>query len=251
MIRAILVDDEISNTKNLKALLAKHCPHVEVVAIANTITEAANSIKYNKPNLVFLDIEMGSQTSFDLLKDLEAIDFQVIFVTAYNQYGIRAIKHAALDYLLKPIDIDELKQAVEKARIKVNAIAQNPQVEFLLQQLTSKQRLPRKIALAFQNEIRYLLISDIVRCEADDTYTVFHLLNKEKIISSKPLREYSEILTPHSFIRTHQSHLINPSYIQSWLKEDGGTLLLTNLEKIPVSKPNRERVRNTLARCNW
>lgn len=247
MIRAILVDDEISNTKNLKALLAKYCPHVEVVAIANTITEAVISIANNKPNLVFLDIEMGRQTGFDLLKNFETIDFQVIFVTAYNQYGIQAIKHAALDYLLKPIDIDELKLAVEKARKKVSTIAQNLQVEFLVEQLALKQRRPCKIALAFQNEIRYLLISDIVRCEADDTYTVFHLINEKKIISSKPLREYSEILIPHSFIRTHQSHLINPNYIQSWLKEDGGTLLLTNLEKIPVSKPNRERVKKTLA----
>ncbi|OJZ07395.1 MULTISPECIES: LytR/AlgR family response regulator transcription factor [Sphingobacterium] len=247
MIRAILVDDEISNTKNLKALLAKYCPDVEVVAIANTITEAASLIKNNRPNLVFLDIEMGSQTGFDLLKDFETIDFQVIFVTAYNQYGIQAIKHAALDYLLKPIDIDELKLAVEKACKKVSTIVQNPGVEFLIQQLTSKQRVPQKIALAFQNETRYLLISDIIRCEADDTYTVFHLLNEEKIISSKPLREYSEILIPHNFIRTHQSHLINPFYIQSWLKEDGGTLLLANREKIPVSKPNRERVKNALA----
>ncbi len=247
MIRAILVDDEISNTKNLKALLAKYCPDIEVVAIANTINEAASSIKNNRPNLVFLDIEMGHQTSFDLLKTFETIDFQVIFVTAYNHYGIQAIKHAALDYLLKPIDIDELKLAVEKARKKVSTIAQNLQVEFLVQQLTTKQRLPQKIALASQNETRYLLISDIVRCEADGTYTVFHLLNEEKITSSKPLREYSDILIPHSFIRTHQSHLINPSYIQSWLKEDGGTLLLTNREKIPVSKPNRERVKNTLA----
>ncbi len=247
MIRALLVDDETSNTNNLKAMLAKYCPQVAILATANSIAEAANSITDHQPNLIFLDIEMGSQTGFDLLQNIGMIDFQVIFVTAHNQYGIQAIKHAALDYLLKPIDIDELKLAVEKAEKKINTLAQKSQVEFLIQQWASKNQLPQKIALSFQNETRYILISDIIRCEANDTYTIFHLINEPQIIASKPLKEYSEILIPHGFIRTHQSHLINPSYIKSWLKEDGGIILLTNKVKIPVSKPNRERVKDTLA----
>ncbi|WP_237249371.1 LytR/AlgR family response regulator transcription factor [Sphingobacterium faecale] len=245
MIRALLIDDETANINNLKAMLAKYCPQVTILATADTILEATELIEIHRPNLLFLDIEMGSSTGFDLLRRIDTIDFQVIFVTAYHQYGIQAIKHAALDYLLKPIDIDELKLAVAKADEKINTLTQRSQVDFLLQQWTSK-RLPQKIALSFQNETRYLAIQDIVRCEADDTYTVFHFRREPKIIASKPLKEYSEILTPHGFIRTHQSHLINPNYVKSWLKEDGGTILLENEVKIPVSKPNRERVKEAL-----
>lgn len=248
MIRALLVDDETANINNLKAMLAKYCPHVTVLATADTILEAAELIKLHRPNLIFLDIEMGKDTGFDLLQSINLIDFQVIFVTAYHKYGIQAIKHAALDYLLKPLDIDELKVAVAKADEKINSLAQQSQVDFLLQQWTSKRQLPQKIALSFQNETRYLLVQDIVRCEADDAYTVFHFLNEAKIIASKPLKEYSELLIPHGFIRTHQSHLINPNYVKSWLKEDGGTILLENQVKIPVSKPNRDRVKDALAR---
>ncbi len=247
MIRAILVDDEIANIKNLKAILTKYCPQVTVLATASTITEAEELITLHQPNLLFLDIEMGSSTGFDLLQRIDSIDFQVIFVTAYHQYGIQAIKHAALDYLLKPIDIDELKLAIAKADEKINTLVKQSQVDFLVQQWESKKQLPKKIALSFQNEIRYVVIEDIVRCEADDTYTVFHFLHEPKIIASKPLKEYSELLTPHGFIRTHQSHLINPNYVKCWLKEDGGTILLENEVKIPVSKPNRERVKEALA----
>ncbi|SKB65116.1 two component transcriptional regulator, LytTR family [Sphingobacterium nematocida] len=228
MIRALLIDDEIANTNNLTAMLRKYCPQVTILGTANTIEQAEDLIMRHRPNLLFLDIQMGSHTGFDLLQNINKIDFQVIFVTAYNQYGIQAIKHAALDYLLKPIDIDELKQAVAKAEEKINSLVQKSQVEFLIQQWGTKSHLPKKIALSFQNETRYIPIVDIVRCEADDTYTIFHMLNEPKIIVSKPLKEYTEILTPHGFLRTHQSHLINPRFIKSWLKEDGGTILLTN-----------------------
>lgn len=246
MIRALLIDDEIANTNNLKAMLGKYCVQVTILGTANTIEQAENLIMRHRPNLLFLDIQMGSRTGFDLLQNIDKIDFQVIFVTAYNQYGIQAIKHAALDYLLKPIDIDELKLAVRKAEEKINSLDQKSQVEFLIQQWSPKSKLPQKIALSFQNETRYIPIVDIVRCEADDTYTIFHLLNEPKIIASRSLKEYTEILTPHGFLRTHQSHLINPKFIKSWLKEDGGTILLTNQVKIPVSKPNRDRIKEAL-----
>ena len=244
--KAILIDDEISNLENLRTLLEKHCPQVTITATAQNVNDAVNAIEKYLPHLVFLDIQMGEQTGFDVLKLLPKRNFEVIFVTAYDQYGIQAVKFAALDYLLKPIDIDELLNAVNKAEQKLATQIQNVQLDFLLQQIKKPETTVSKIALPMQSEIRYVALSDIIRCEADNSYTFFFLANGEKILVSKSLKEYADLLTPNGFLRTHQSHLVNPKYVKSWLKEDGGILLLTTAEKIPVSKPNKETVKHTL-----
>ncbi|MBY0542295.1 MAG: LytTR family DNA-binding domain-containing protein [Sphingobacteriaceae bacterium] len=246
--KAILIDDEISNLENLRTLLEKHCPQVTIMATAQNVNDAVNAIEKYLPHLVFLDIQMGEQTGFDVLKLLPKRNFEVIFVTAYDQYGIQAVKFAALDYLLKPIDIDELLNAVNKAEQKLATQIQNVQLDFLLQQIKKPETTVSKIALPMQSEIRYVALSDIIRCEADNSYTFFFLANGEKILVSKSLKEYADLLTPNGFLRTHQSHLVNPKYVKSWLKEDGGILLLTTGEKIPVSKPNKETVKQTLQR---
>ena len=246
--RAILIDDEISNLENLRTLLEKHCRQVTILATAQNVSDGVNSIEKYLPDLVFLDIQMGEQTGFDVLKLLPARNFEVIFVTAYDQYGIQAVKFAALDYLLKPIDIDELINAVNKVEHKLAAQLQNIQLDFLLQQLKKPETKVSTIALQMQSEIRYVSLSEIIRCEADNTYTYFILANSEKILVSKSLKEYADLLRPNGFLRTHQSHLVNPKYVKSWLKEDGGILLLTTGEKIPVSKPNKETVKQALQR---
>lgn len=246
MMRAILIDDEISNLENLQALLAKHCPQVTIMATAQNVSDAVVAIEKHVPHLVFLDIQMGEQTGFEVLKPLPARNFEVIFVTAYDQYGIQAVKFAALDYLLKPIDIEELINAVSKAEYKLATPIQNLQLDFLLQQLKKPETNVSKIALQMQGEIRYVTLSEIIRCEADNTYTHFFLSSDEKILVSKSLKEYADLLRPSGFLRTHQSHLVNPKYVKSWLKEDGGILLLTSGEKIPVSKPNKESVKLAL-----
>ncbi len=244
--RVILIDDEISNLENLQTLLQKHCPQVNIMAATQNVSDAVNAIEKHLPHLVFLDIQMGEQTGFDVLKLLPNRNFEVIFVTAYDQYGIQAVKFAALDYLLKPVDIEELKTAVHKAEQKLVAQSQNLQLDFLLQQIKTPQAAASKIALPMQNEIRYIALSEIIRCEADNTYTSFFLANNEKILVSKSLKEYADLLRPNGFLRTHQSHLVNPKYVKSWLKEDGGILLLTSGEKIPISKPNKETVKQAL-----
>jgi two-component system LytT family response regulator len=187
---------------------------------------------------------MGEQTGFDILKLLPTRNFEVIFVTAYDQYGIQAVKFAALDYLLKPIDIEELVNAVNNAGYKLARQIQTSQIDFLLQQLNKPKTNVNKIAL--QSEIRYVALSEIIRCEADNTYTHFFLSSNEKILVSKTLKEYSDLLRPGGFLRTHQSHLVNPQYVKSWLKEDGGMLLLKSGEKIPISKPNKDTVKLAL-----
>lgn len=244
--KAILIDDEISNLENLRTLLEKHCPQVTIMATAQNINDAVDIIGKYSPDLVFLDIQMGEQTGFDVLKLLPTRNFEVIFVTAYDQYGIQAVKFAALDYLLKPIDIEELINAVNKAEHKLAAQIQNLQLDFLLQQLKKPEPNVSKIALQMQSEIRYVALSEIIRCEADNTYTRFFLSSNEKILVSKSLKEYADLLRPSGFLRTHQSHLVNPKYVKSWLKEDGGILLLTSGEKIPVSKPNKDTVKQAL-----
>ncbi|MBP8067637.1 MAG: response regulator transcription factor [Pedobacter sp.] len=244
--RAILIDDEISNLENLRTLLEKHCPQVTVMATAQNVNAGVNAIEKYSPNVVFLDIQMGEQTGFDVLKLLPKRNFEVIFVTAYDQYGIQAVKFAALDYLLKPIDIDELINAVINAENKLSTQIQNLQLDFLMQQLSKPHANVSTIALQMQSEIRYVALSEIIRCEADNTYTYFFLANSEKILVSKSLKEYADLLRPNGFLRTHQSHLVNPKYVKSWLKEDGGILLLTSGEKIPISKPNKETVKQAL-----
>jgi two-component system LytT family response regulator len=246
--KAILIDDEISNLENLETLLKKHCPQVTIMATAQNASDAVNAIEKHSPHLVFLDIQMGEQTGFDVLKLLPKRNFEVIFITAYDQYGIQAVKFAALDYLLKPIDIEELVNAVNKAEHKLTTQIQTSQLDFLLQQLKKPETNITTIALQMQSEIRYVTLSEIIRCEADNTYTFFFLANNEKILVSKSLKEYSDLLRPNGFLRTHQSHLVNPKYVKSWLKEDGGILLLTSGEKIPVSRPNKETVKQALQR---
>ncbi len=245
--KALIVDDEVSNRENLQQLLQRYAPDVQVCALAENVDEAIKAIRAHRPQLVFLDIQLQDQSGFDLLKQLDEINFEIIFVTAYDQYGIQAVKFAALDYLLKPIDIDELKLAVGKARNAVQQKQKNERLDYLLDYLKDDNQVKPRIALPMFGETRYVNINDIVRCEADNTYTRFMLTGGEQILVSKTLKEYADMLVNYGFLRTHQSHLINIAYIKSWLREDGGSLLLTDQTKIPVSKLKREQVKATLA----
>jgi two-component system, LytTR family, response regulator len=247
MIKAIIVDDEKHNVENLRILINKHCPDVLIVGSAETIPEAVASIELEKPHVVFLDIQMGASTGFDLLKNIAERKFEVIFVTAYDKYGIQAVKFAALDYILKPIDINELLLAIAKVKEKLAAKQNNQQLDFLMDYLKQNGK-PVKIALPQQQEVRYITVADIIRCEAQNTYTWFFLSNSDKILVSKPLKEYDELLAPHNFIRCHQTHLVNPAFVKSFLKEDGGSLLLQNGVKVPVSKQKKDYVKEALSK---
>lgn len=247
MIKAIIVDDEQHNIENLQILLRKHCPDVIIAGTSETIAGAAELVESQKPHVVFLDIQMGADTGFNLLKTTATRNFEVVFVTAYDKYGIQAVKFAALDYLLKPIDTNELIQAVAKAKEKLAVKQNNRQLDFLVDYLRQNDK-PAKIALPQQQEVRYVAVADIVRCEAQNTYTRFFLSNLDKILVSKPLKEYDELLAPHRFIRCHQTHLVNPVFVKSFLKEDGGGLLLHNGDKIPVSKHKKDAVKDALGR---
>lgn len=243
-IRSFIVDDELHNIENLTHLLSIHCTDIDVLGSATQVSDAVKEIHHHQPDLLFLDIRLGQETGFDLLSKLSFDTIEVIFVTAFDQYGIQAVKYAALDYLLKPIDSAELISAVRKAVEKINLRKQNDQLRFLLQELSMGK--VKKIALPTQQEIRYVELSSIVRCESSNNYTFFFLEGGEKILIARTLKEYVDLLLQDGFVRVHQSHLVNRIYIKSWLKEDGGMLLLRDGSRIPVSRFNRDKIKKLL-----
>ena len=245
-IRSIIIDDEPNNIENLQLLLNQYCPEVSIAATAINADSGIEAINAFKPDLIFLDIQMPGKSGFDLLKAFTSINFEIIFITAYDQYGIQAIKFSALDYLLKPININELKLAVEKARQKIIAKQKDYNIINLLEYIKAGNKEIPKIALPTLQEIMYVRVDNIIRCEASNNYTVFYLQNGEKVLVCKTLKEFAELLTPHNFARTHQSHLVNLHFVKSFLREDGGTLLLTDQTKVPISRQNRDMVKEKL-----
>jgi two-component system LytT family response regulator len=245
-IRSIIIDDEPNNIENLRILLNQYCPEISIAATAINTDSGIEAINAFQPDLIFLDIQMPGKSGFDLLKAFTGINFEIIFITAYDQYGIQAIKFSALDYLLKPININELKLAVEKARHKIIAKQKDYNIVNLLEYIKLGNKEIPKIALPTLQAILYVRVDDIIRCEASNNYTLFYLQNGEKVLVCKTLKEFSELLTPHNFIRTHQSHLVNLHFVKSFLREDGGTLLLTDQTKVPISRQNRDMVKEKL-----
>ncbi len=248
MITCILVDDEPNNLESLKQLIAGYFPQLVVKDTASNAEEAIDKILVHQPDLLFLDIQMPVRNGFELLSSLPKIDFEVIFVTAHDQYGIQAIKFSALDYLLKPVDIRELMKAVHKAEARISAKKRNLNLENLLTNLKDTRHDSLKIALPVSQETRFVSIAEIYRCQADNNYTEIYLSSGETLVVSKTLKEYEELLSPYHFLRTHQSHLVNVHYVKSMLKEDGGVLLMANGEKIPISRQKREQVKEVLTR---
>jgi two-component system LytT family response regulator len=246
-VNCVIIDDELNNISNLQAILRDHCHGINVSGTANNALDGTALIHRFRPDLVFLDIQMPGKSGFDVLLDFPNPDFEVIFITAYDQYGIQAIKFSALDYLLKPINITELKQAIEKARKRLLAKDKDNKLENLLAYMQKGQKEVPKIALPTLGEIRYIKIDEVIRCEASDNYTTFFTTG-EQILVCKTLKEFAELLQPHQFVRTHQSHLININFVKSLLKEDGGALLMKDLTKIPISRQNKDSVKDALKR---
>lgn len=247
MIRAVIIDDEENNVTNLRRLLENYCPGVEIAGTALNAENGAELIQLSRPDLVFLDIRMPGQSGFDLLRQIEKPAFEIIFVTAYDQYGIQAVKFAAMDYLLKPIDIGELQQAVEKATSRIASKNHDYQLQYLtaiLEQGHKKEE--HRIALPALRETRFVFTKDIVRCESSNSYTHVFMADGERITVSVSLLEYEEMLTPYGFVRCHQSHLVNKQFVKSLVKESGSYLLLQDGTQVPVSRQKREGLKNHL-----
>lgn len=235
-----LVDDEINAIENLEVLLNKHCPQVEVVGRSTTVSEAARFLYSHSVDILFLDIRMQNESGFDLLEQLPGFQGSVIFVTAHDEYGLKAIKFSATDYLLKPIDVTELVAAVNKAGKKKGMAVTQEQIQMLLQSVANQPRSQQtKIALADAEEIRYVNIADIIYCKSSNSYTTFYLVGNGKITVSRPIAEYETLLSAYGFIRTHQSYLVNRNRIGAFKKEDGGYLLMEDNTMVPVSRQRK------------
>jgi len=247
MISAVIIDDEKNNIDNIVGLLQKLELVITIVGTATNAEDAIQLIVTTKPDLLFLDIQMPNKNGFDLLKALPHYQFEVVFVTAFDQYGIQAVKFSAIDYLLKPVNPEELVAAVRKVEIKLSKKKENLQLENLMELIRDKDaKKEHKLALASTKEIRFVNTSDIIRCESSNAYTEFFLVDGKNIMVSRPIFEYEELLADYDFIRCHQSHLVNKKFIKSLLKEDGGYLLIEDNVRIPISRNKKENVLNAL-----
>ena len=241
MVKAIIVDDEKFCIEVLEELLAAHCPEIEVVSSCQSSEDGMVSIRNHQPEIVFLDIEMPRMNGFDMLKKLLPFHFDVIFTTAYDNYAIRAFKYSALDYLLKPIDSDDLKAAVEKYMHPKTQRNYSAQIDLLVENIRQlNPSLIHRIAIPTVEGLIMLPIKDIIYCEANSSYTIIHLVKKEKIVSAKTLKEYEEILEAHNFFRVHNSHLINLNYVEKYVKGDGGYVIMSDESTIGVSRGRKE-----------
>ena len=237
----IIVDDEPAIRNTITKLLTDQFPDIEIIASAGSVKEGYEAISKKSPELLFLDVELPDGTGFDLLKMISPVTFKVIFITGHQEYALDAIKVSALDYILKPFDIDELKGAVEKAKEIINHEEQQIKLQALNENLLGKKVLKR-IILPTSGNLHIVAISDIIRAEADSNYTIFRLKQGKNIMVSRTIKEYDGLLSGSGLIRVHQSHLVNINHIDRFVKRDGGYLQLKDGTKIPVSSNLKKQV---------
>jgi len=243
MIRSIIVDDEINNSDALKKMLDLYLPFVQLVGVAANITDAKELIESKNPDLVFLDVEMPGGNGFELLESIKNIDFSVIFTTAHAAYAIKAIKYAAMDYLLKPINLSELKIAVEKCASKETShVVLQQQIEVLKDNRHNESFKFKKIALKSSEGLEFYETKDILRCEADRAYCKFHLVNGKSILVSKSMSEYEDILTQSNFIKVHKSNIINLDHVKKYVRGKGGYLIMSDDSHVNVAVRRKDEL---------
>lgn len=243
MTSVIIIDDEKFCIEVLEELIKEYCPMLNVVATCQGGEEGIKAITSHQPDLIFLDIEMPRMSGFDMLERLLPFRFDVIFTTAYDNYAVRAFKYSAMDYLLKPVDASDLKEAVEKFLHPRQS--HNYPVQLSLLRENIKLINPahiQKIAIPTTEGLTMQPINEILYCEASSSYTIFHLVKGSRIVSARTLKEYEELLEPHNFFRVHHSHVVNLNYVEKYIKGDGGMLLLSNGAAIAVSRSRKDMV---------
>jgi two-component system LytT family response regulator len=240
-IKAILIDDEPRGLTSLQKLLEINCPGVAVVGLASSAEEAKEKITELKPQLVFIDIAMPGKTGFDLLKDFDVVNFEIIFVTAHNSYAIQAFHFSAVDYLLKPVDEELLVEAVKRAERRIEEKTSGQHIETLMHNIGQKDS-PHKMKLCIPSVkgFQVIDIQDIIYCEASSNYTNIHFTNRPFICASRPIHEYEELLEDSSFARIHKSYVINLEHVKEYMRGEGGSILLSNGKELEVSRRKKE-----------
>lgn len=239
MITATIVDDEPDCCESLATLLQRYCAEVKILDICYSAASGLQSIKEHPPQILFLDIEMPFMNGFELLEKLGEVHFELIFTTSYDQYAIKAIRFSALEYLLKPIDREELQQSVQKA-IKRNAAPLPQQLEMLLEKIKHPAIAINKIAIPTLEGFQLVLAESIIRCESESNYTFLFLKDKRKLIASRNLKDIEEMLEDYAFIRVHNSHLVNINEVEKYVKGEGGYLVMSDGAMVNVSRSRKE-----------
>lgn len=240
-ITTIVVEDEIPVAKTLEKLLNLN-ENVKVIGLAHNVKDAEKLISESNPNLVFCDIQLSNtETGFDLLEKFPNPSFKLVFITAYNEYAIKAFKYNAIDYLLKPVDSAELTAAITRVSEQINSLS-NTDMESLLKMIKTPSSKPKKILFKSADQVRAVDIETIVRLESESNYTCVHLNDSRKFIVSKSLKEYSDILEERKFFRAHQSHLINLEFFEIYEKQDGGYIKMKDGTSIPVAKRKKNEL---------
>jgi len=249
-ITAVLVDDDAHLRKGMKAMLELYASEFQIVGEAENVHDAIAVISNQNPQVVFLDIQLSEGTGFDILEKLTElhgkISFQVVFITAHEQYAIKAFRFSALDFLLKPVDPEELQKVVAKIQATLQKHENFEHIELLLENIRKKADNFKRIALSTAEGIHLFNINEILRCESEDNYTKFYFVNGKSILISKTLKEYEELLGGQGFERIHQSHLINLAFLKSYIRKDGGYVVMSDGSHLPISQRKKERLQEIL-----
>lgn len=236
MLKAILIDDEESSISSLKEKLTAYCPQVHIEAACDNAAKGIEAIDRLHPDIVFLDIEMPVMNGFIMLQQLTYKNFELIFTTAYDHYAIKAIRCSALDYLVKPVEIEDLQEAVNKAEQKRNHSYPNPQIELLVEQMTNKKNVFTRIAIPTTEGLQFIKIEDIIYLEASINYTHIYCTNAKKILVSRTLKDFEDMLPAEIFLRIHNSYLINKNFAEKYIRGEGGQVVLSNGVTLDVAK---------------
>ena len=244
--KAILVDDEPDGIRTLKKMLETHCPNVQVAATCSNATAAKQELESIRPDVVFLDIQMPGKSGLDLLTEIPEKEFEVIFVTAHNEYMLQALQYSAADYLLKPVDEDRLIEAVQRVETRMQA-EKKEWTETLMHNL-NKAGSPSEMRLCLPTLKGFIVVKldDIIYCEAERSYTIFHLDGKRTVMVSKSLIEYDNLLQDTQFIRIHKSFLINLHHVKEYQRGEGGMVIMTDNAEIEVSRRKKEFFMNRM-----
>ena len=252
MIKAVLIDDDGNLREGMKAMLQLYAPKIEIAGEADSVRTGTELIEATKPDIVFLDILMNDGSGFDILEKLNQkfgkVSAHIIFITAHEKFAIKAFRFSALDFLLKPVDPEELQSVLRKIQNVIHQDRDSKNIGLLLENIQKKPEGFKKIALSTSGGIHLFEIKDIIRCESEDNYTRFFIKNHKPVLISKTLKEYEELLKDQDFERIHQSHLINVNELRSYIKKDGGFVVMSDDSQLPVSQRKKDRLQEIISR---
>jgi two-component system LytT family response regulator len=250
MITAVLIDDDSNLREGMMGLLELYAPEIKIIGEAEDVETGVSIIDKLHPQVVFLDIMLNDGTGFDILEQLAKRNGKttphIVFITAHEEYAIKAFRFSALDFLLKPVDPDELQKVIAKIKSVLEKSDSSAHIDLLIENIRKKVDNFKRIALSTSDGIHVFEVSDIIRCEGEDNYTTFYIKNNKPVIISRTLKEYEDLLSEYGFERIHQSHLINLAYLKSYIKRDGGYVIMADNANLPISQRKKERLQELI-----